>query len=291
MFARPIWKRSDRSIREARDKDAAIRHARVQHDMQEGFVLTQYFYERLGPFESEPQSFKESIGEMVYGMDVPSELSRIKQVKFLPEGSADVVHRTPRQLHGLDLAEMKLMKGDSDGAATLAQQAITEHTADPGRANFILARVAALRGQMTAAQRDFAETIRLSRDPRMLAWSHIYLGRVFDIQEQREQAVAEYHAALTVRDGQADTRSAAEKGIKQAYALPPGTHKPDPADAADDADAPADTSADTSQDTPKAGSDSSSEPASTDAAEPERPKNIPPLSSIPGASQATKPHR
>jgi hypothetical protein len=269
----------DRSIRDARDKDASIRHARVQHDMEEGFVLTQYFYDRLGAFESEPQSFKESIGEMVYGMDVPSEMSRIKQVKFLPEGSSDVVHRMPRQLHGLDLAEMKLIKGDSDGAAKLAQQAIIEHTADPGRANFILARVAALHGQMSAAQHDFAETIRLSKDPRMLAWSHIYLGRVFDIQEQREQAVAEYHAALTVRDGQADTRLAAEKGIKQAYALPPGTHKPDASD--DDKDEPADS--------PRA--DSASEPASTDAAEPAPPKNIPPLSSIPGASQATKPHR
>ena len=272
----------DRGIREAHEKDAAIRRARVQHDMQEGFVLTQYFYDRLAAFEGEPQSFKESIGEMVYGMDVPSELSRIKQVRFLPEGSDDVVRRTPRQLHGLDLAELKLMKGDSDGAAALAKQAITEHTADPGRADFILARVAALHGQMSDAQHDFAETIRLSKDPRMLAWSHIYLGRVFDIQEQREQAVAEYHAALTVRDGQADTRSAAEKGIKQAYALPPGTHKP----AADDTDA----SASTPDETPKAG-DSGSEPPQSDQAEPAPLKNIPPLSSIPGASQATKPHR
>ena len=39
----------------------------------------------------------------------------------------------------------------------------------------------------------------------MLAWSHIYLGRIYDIQDQRDQAVNEYRAALTVRDGQADT--------------------------------------------------------------------------------------
>jgi len=264
---------ADDQIKAAKLKDADIRHARVEHEMEEGFVLTQYFYNRLIQFEAEPQSFKETIGEMVYGMDVPSELSSIKHVHFLPAGSADVVRRTPRQLRGLDLAEMKLIKGDSDGAATLAKQALDQHTADPGRADFILARVAALHGQMAEAQKDFAATIQYSKDPRMLAWSHIYLGRVYDIQQQRQEAMAEYHAALAVRDGQADTKTAAEKGMKQAYTLPPGAKKPDDAD--DDDDAP-----------------ETAPPASATADPPANPAprpNIPPLSSIPGAAQATKP--
>jgi hypothetical protein len=75
-----------------------------------------------------------------------------------------------------------------------------------------------------AAQHDFEETIRLSKDPRTLAWSHIYLGRIHDIQDERDQAVNEYRAALTVRDGQADTRQAAEKGLKQPYAVPQHVH-------------------------------------------------------------------
>jgi hypothetical protein len=58
----------------------------------------------------------------------------------------------------------------------------------------------------------------------MLAWSHIYLGRIYDIQDERDQAVTEYRAALTVRDGQADTRLAAEKGLKQPYAVPQQVH-------------------------------------------------------------------
>ena len=45
------------------------------------------------------------------------------------------------------------------------------------------------------------------------------LGHTF-----REQAVNEYRAALTVRDGQADTRLAAEKGLKQPYAVPKQEH-------------------------------------------------------------------
>jgi tetratricopeptide (TPR) repeat protein len=221
--------------------EAVRRHA-VQQAMADGYVLTEYFYNAFAAFERAPQSFKESIGEMVYGMDVSAELNRAKNITFNQQSSSDVVHRSPRELRGLDLAELKLVKGDTDGAAALAQQSVADKSGDPARANFILARVAIMHRDVPGAQHDFAETIRLSKDPRMLAWSHIYLGRIYDIQEQRDQAVAEYRAALTVRDGQPDTRQAAEKGLKQPYAVPQQVHS-EPAgddDAAPDAQTPSD---------------------------------------------------
>jgi len=202
----------------------AIRRRAVDQSMADGYVLTEYFYDAFAAFEKQPQSFKESIGEMVYGMDVSQQLSRVKHVTFNQQASSDVVHRAPRELRGLDLAEMKLMKGDTDGAAVLAQQSVTDKSGDPARADFILARVAIMHRDVPAAQHDFEETIRLSKDPRTLAWSHIYLGRIHDIQDERDQAVNEYRAALTVRDGQADTRLAAEKGLKQPYAVPKQVH-------------------------------------------------------------------
>ena len=202
----------------------AVRRRAVQQSMADGYVLTEYFYNSFAAFEKQPQSFKESIGEMVYGMDVSQQLNHVKSITFNQESSSDVVHRSPRELRGLDLAEMKLMKGDTDGAGALAQQSVTDKSGDPARANFILARVAIMHRDVPVAQHDFEETIRLSKDPRMLAWSHIYLGRIYDIQDQREQAVSEYRAALTVRDGQADTRLAAEKGLKQPYAVPRQEH-------------------------------------------------------------------
>jgi tetratricopeptide (TPR) repeat protein len=203
--------------------EAVRRHA-VQEDMADGYVLTEYFYNAFASFERAPQSFKESIGEMVYGMDVTVELNRAKHTTFNQHPSTEVVQRSPRELRGLDLAEMKLMKGDTDGAGALAQQSVADKSGDAARANFILARVAIMQRDVPTAQHDFEETIRLSKDPRMLAWSHIYLGRIYDIQDQRDQAVNEYRAALTVRDGQADTRQAAEKGLKQPYAVPQQEH-------------------------------------------------------------------
>ena len=188
--------------------------------MSQGYILTAYFYDQLKPFEGDPASLKDSIGEMVYGMDVDAEIRRSKTIPFAAEGSQDVVHRVPRTLRGLDLAEMKLMKGDTAAAAELAQQALSQHTGDPARANFILARCAILNRNTQAAVDGFEDTIKESKDPRLLAWSHIYLGRIYDINDRRDEALEEYKAALTVRDGQTDTRQAAEKGLKEPWAVP-----------------------------------------------------------------------
>ena len=210
----------DRDRSEYQQKTEAVRQQAVNRAMSQGYILTAYFYDQLKPFENDPASIRDSIGEMVYGMDVDAQIRRSKNIPFSAEGSQDVVHRVPRQLRGLDLAEMKLMKGDTAAAAELAQQALSQHSADPARANFILARCAILNRNTQAAVDGFEDTIKESKDPRMLAWSHIYLGRIYDINDRRDEAVEEYKAALTVRDGQADTRQAAEKGLKEPWAVP-----------------------------------------------------------------------
>ena len=180
---------------------------------------------------------------MVYGMDVSAELNRAKHIAFNPESSSDVVLRSPREPRGLDLAEMKLSRAIQRARPPWRNSRWPiSLVIRRGRTSSWLAW-RSMQRDVPDAQHDFAETIRLSKDPRMLAWSHIYLGRIHDIQDERDQAVAEYQAALTVRDGQPDTRQAAEKGLKQPYAVPqqehtepagdddaaPDTQKPSPA--------------------------------------------------------------
>ncbi len=214
----------DLTVQEA----AAVRARSVDSSMQQGYVLTQYFFEQLRQFENGPESLKEAIGPMVYGMDVDQQTHRAREVHFAEQGEGDVIRRPGTR--SLDLAEAKLKQGDADGARTLAQQALKDHTADTARADYLLALTWLMKGDMESAANDFAETIRLASDPRLLAWSHIYLGRIHDVEDDRQQALAEYHTALSVRDGQQDTRSAAEKGIEQPFALP---HRSRPADAPD----------------------------------------------------------
>jgi hypothetical protein len=203
----------------------AIRVATVRHDMTQGFVLTQYFYEQLITFEKDPAGLKDSIGEMVYGMDVDQQVHRARQTEFDKEADGDVLQRSkPRRLTGLDLAEARLADGDTATASALARQALSVHSddslasaAEGARANFILARAAALTGHPQDAISGFQKTLGSSTEPRLLAWSHIYLGRMMDLSCKRDEAVAEYKEALAARDGQQDTRLAAERGVKAPY--------------------------------------------------------------------------
>jgi tetratricopeptide (TPR) repeat protein len=207
-------------------KVEAVRWATVKHDMTQGFVLTQYFFEQLMQFEKDPASLRDTIGEMVYSMDVDQQVHRARQLDFDKVADDDVLQRSkPRKLAGLDLAEARLAEGDFGTASAMARQALTVHddtlqsTADRARANFILARAAILTGHPEQATEGFMKTLATSKEPRLLSWSHIYLGRMLDLDCKRDEAVSEYKAALEVRDGQQDTRLAGERGLKAAYTV------------------------------------------------------------------------
>ena len=163
---------------------------------------------------------------MVYGMDIDQQVHRAKNIDFDAQADGDVLQRSkPRVLTGLDLAEARLQSGDVATAGALARQALTVHSdtlesvADNARANFILARVAILSGHPEEAIDRFQKTLATSKEPRLLAWSHIYLARMLDLECKRDAAVAEYNEALAARDGAQDTRLAAERGVKTAYAV------------------------------------------------------------------------
>jgi tetratricopeptide (TPR) repeat protein len=202
-----------------------VRRRRVDLDMRQGWVLVEYFYNHLGEMQKEGTSIKDDMGQMVYGMDVERERHHDEQIAFLPTGSGgDVIRRTPRPLAGLDLAESKLMKGDLDGAGEIADAALKANPVNP-QALYLLGRIDLMQGNPDGALDHLTQTVKLSHDPRTVAWAHIYLGRMYDIAQtpQRDKALAEYRAALASRDSQPDTKAAAEKGIQQPFALPKRT--------------------------------------------------------------------
>jgi tetratricopeptide (TPR) repeat protein len=216
----------------------AVRRKAVDLAMRQGWVLVDYFYAQIGTMEKDAISLKDNMGQMVYGMDVDRERHKDQQIAFLPEGSHDVLRRATTQLSGLQLAELKIFKGDFAGASEIANKVLADPAGDHAQAHYVLARVNLLQRQPGAAIGDFQEVLDTSKNPRTLAWSHIYLGRLYDIMPDREKAVAEYQAALVVRDAQPDTKAAAEQGIKHPFVAPKVEHQtPDESD-----DAPLDPS-------------------------------------------------
>jgi tetratricopeptide (TPR) repeat protein len=126
----------------------------------------------------------------------------------------------PQQAQLLDLAEQRLASGDVQGAQKLAQDALNRPDQDTARALFVLARAATLNRDVQGARTYFERTLAVAREPRLVAWSHIYLGRIFDLQENREAALRHYRAALATSDVTTEAKAAAERGLQQPYQPP-----------------------------------------------------------------------
>jgi tetratricopeptide (TPR) repeat protein len=208
--------------------EAARRH-QVVLDMESGWVLTGSFYDKLAIEDREGISLKESIGEMVYGMDVPAEVSHAKKIPFFAPDSNNLVagggvshRRAPRAtLTAMDKAELALQKGDRLTAEDLADKELLANPSS-GDALYVLARVKLMEGDPQAAYDRFSQVIATSKEPRTVAWSHVYLGRLYDAQQKpnRGKAVAEYKAALSTPGAQADVQAAAAAGIAKPFAPP-----------------------------------------------------------------------
>jgi hypothetical protein len=201
-------------------KVEAVRRQKVHDDMVQGFILTDYFYGQFKLYEQNSTSLQEAVGEMVYGMNADIEKHRVQDIVFAAPTNPDAVQTTSATGAMLDDGEKKLAAGDVAGAAALAQKAMDAHTEYPGRAEFLLARADIMSGKIEAAQQAFTQAAQTSHDLRTIAWSHIYLGRLADLQGDRDTAIAEYQAAMKTRDGRPDTAAAAEAGLKAPFAPP-----------------------------------------------------------------------
>jgi tetratricopeptide (TPR) repeat protein len=195
----------------------APKQAAVDSSMREGFVLTQYFYEALLKFEPSPVGLKDAYGDWLYYIDMPKELKLAKGIRFASSSTPEVVAQPRKQLQLLDLAENQLASGNSDNAEKLARQAIANNKEDVGRASFVLARAATLKGDMQGAEFYFDKAIKEAQDPKTLAWSHIYMGRIADLKEERETALEHYKAAAAFADAGPEAKAAAEKGLETPY--------------------------------------------------------------------------
>ena len=205
---------------------ASERQAMIQRDKAEGFILTGYFYEQLRDFEKGGTGLQYAFPDWLHNIDVDHEKKLASEIQFAPAAKPEVIQAAkPASQPKVVLAERELSSGNRAAAEKLAREALAANE-DPAQAYFVLARAATMSGNMQGAQENFQKALDASADPRVAAWCHIYLGRILDLQEEREAAVAQYQAALKTGDASADTQSAAERGLKEPYQPPPARQQP-----------------------------------------------------------------
>ena len=214
-----------------------------------GYVLVRPIYAGLSGFEKSEPAMDSYFPDLIKGIDVAAEARRLRGVTFSDaaavdegihaSGSAPVAASKSAGPEEEDLAEGQRQISARNGAAAAAsfERVLAAHPNDL-RATYGLAVASALLGKPDRARELFSKVIAAASQnstaegsaqpgPANLAWSHIYLGRMYDIEGRRDLAVAEYQAALAVGGAPESARAAAQHGVETGYQAPSREQKSD----------------------------------------------------------------
>lgn len=214
-----------------------------------GYVMVRSIYAGLSGFEKSEPAMSYYFPELIKGIDVAGESRRLRGVKFAdaaPAGEAPPAHssdvaaapKVSADPVEQDLAEGQRQISARNGAAAASsfERVLAAHP-DDLRATYGLAVASALSGNPDRARELFSKVIAASKsiqaegsprpDPANVSWSHIYLGRMYDVEGQRDLAVAEYQQALAVVGAPESARTAAQRGVEAGYQTPSRQNKSD----------------------------------------------------------------
>jgi len=203
-------------------------------DDRTGFILVRPIYQQLIVFEKSEPAMSLYFPSLVQGINVAAEQKRLQNFQFasaaeaVPAGGIQGENsgnpETPLEQE-FTRGDRQIALQDAAGAAATFQGVLNEHPNQP-RALYGLALASVLQGQGEKAENLFEQVVSMpppgsspavAPSPSILAWSHVYLGRIHDLQGEREPAIKEYRAALGVNGAPEAARVAAQQGVDKPY--------------------------------------------------------------------------
>jgi tetratricopeptide (TPR) repeat protein len=198
--------------------------ARAQLDERErsGYILVRHFFQALEGFEQEEPSIRYYFPELLKDLDVDHELERLASVEFLPsEPAAPAVEPLSApadpSVAWLEEAQTYLAEGNYAAARERFRRVLEEGRSGHAGALFGLALVASVEQNREQAKQYFLLALEQAREPLILGWTHIYLGRIYDLEGDREQALTHYRAALTLDTRPARVEQEARRGLERPF--------------------------------------------------------------------------
>jgi tetratricopeptide (TPR) repeat protein len=211
----------------------------LAQDDASGFILVRPLVAQLRIFEKSEPAMSYYFPDLINGIDVAAEQARLKNVEFASgptpvaeELSFSQASRASELDHLLAEGDRAIAQKNAASAAGIFEQVVAKYPGDP-RGLYGLAIASVLSGKADRAKELFEKIVALSKNgrlngahasqnPEILAWSHVYLGRISDLEDDRETALYEYRAAEAVDGAPEAARIAAANGVEAPYA-PPGT--------------------------------------------------------------------
>src|SRR6266568_4677796 len=210
------------------------REAALARNDADGYVLVRPLVTALASFEKSEPSMKRYFPDLVRGIDEKAEAKRLAAVQFAPaeaaqsdDAAAEVVARPKRTLPttvpndaeviaALTEGERQIAAKNSRAAEASFKKVLTKYPDQP-RAWFGIGVVAYMDHDAARAKQVFGRLTTgehaATGDPRVLAWSHVYLARIYDYEGNNSVAKTEYESALAVEGGPEEARQAAQKEL------------------------------------------------------------------------------
>jgi hypothetical protein len=211
------------------------RAAAIDMDDADGYVLVRPLFTALGNFERSEPSMRLFFPEMVRSIDVNAEAKRLQTIRFAPANPAakpdetaseEVARRRklapstipydPEAIAALTEGERRIAEKNPRAAEASFQKVLAKYP-DQTRAWYGIGLVALMDHDGERAKEVFGRLTSgehtAAADPMVLAWSHIYLARIYDDEGQADQAKAQYQEALAVSGSPDQARQAAQKGL------------------------------------------------------------------------------
>lgn len=203
--------------------------ASVTQAVREGYILTPFFAEALAGYEKQPTAMRLYFPDMMTSLDAAKERRRLETVTFLPKAKpvvATVAEPPPPPLSPsaktIGYAEAAYAKKDYENARGFYLKALSETGigGDHAKAYYGLARLKLIERNPEEAEQLLRKTLESSPDAPTQAWAEVYLGRLWDAQGDRAEAMKHYQAALAVKGATDQAHTAAEKELQEPLSKP-----------------------------------------------------------------------
>ena len=199
----------------------------------DGYVLVRPLVTALTKFEQSEPAMKLYFPDLLRSIDVGAEQKRIATIKFAPRGenvaatekeilarhkaiAPTTIPNDPDAIAALTEGERRIAEKNPRAAEASFQRVLVKYPDQP-RAWFGLGVVAMLEQNGPRAKEVFGRLTTgehaATQDPMVLAWSHVHLGTIYDIEGQLDRAKSEYEAALAVEGAPEKAKQAATKAL------------------------------------------------------------------------------
>ncbi len=212
---------------ESRMQRGSKREEMVGQALKEGFILTPHFAEQLVLYEKQEAAMRYYLPDMIAAIDLKKEESRLEKAEFSKERAVRIAKKAapppkPVLTGARKTLEDAIALYDEKDWPKAREEFLkvlkeTEDKSLHAKAYYGLARIAALQKDPELAVQLFEKTLELKPDPDMASWSHIYLGRLFDLANERQPATDHYKAVMALEGASPAAKQAARKGLEESF--------------------------------------------------------------------------